>query len=191
MRAPAIPRGACMSTVTIDQATRQYPGSNRPAMDTLEIADGECVVPSGCGMTTSLQMLARAGGQRSPGRRSHHPVAAGHARRRSRGQQFHGHCGVPFGIHGHHRRTGSGGPGQPCRGTRLDAFLCGSLVDREVADRVRGAEGGNRRPGQPEEPPAQERPRSPGRTRGRVASLLRYDRPASPRLSGAAISGAG
>ncbi len=52
-----------MSTVTFDEATRQYPGSTRPAVDTLdlEIADGECLVlvgPSGCGKTTSLRMLA-------------------------------------------------------------------------------------------------------------------------------------
>lgn len=52
-----------MATVTFDQATRLYPGTERPAVDnlTLEIADGEFLVlvgPSGCGKSTSLRMLA-------------------------------------------------------------------------------------------------------------------------------------
>ena len=43
-----------MSNVTFDGATRLYPGSDRPAVDRLdlEIEDGECLVlvgPSGCG----------------------------------------------------------------------------------------------------------------------------------------------
>ncbi len=52
-----------MSNVTFDGATRLYPGSDRPAVDRLdlEIQDGECLVlvgPSGCGKSTSLRMLA-------------------------------------------------------------------------------------------------------------------------------------
>ncbi|MEV6770705.1 sn-glycerol-3-phosphate ABC transporter ATP-binding protein UgpC [Nocardia sp. NPDC051030] len=52
-----------MATVTFDQATRLYPGGNKPAVDqlNLEIADGEFLVlvgPSGCGKSTSLRMLA-------------------------------------------------------------------------------------------------------------------------------------
>ncbi len=52
-----------MATVTFDQATRIYPGSDTPAVDSLdiEIADGEFLVlvgPSGCGKSTSLRMLA-------------------------------------------------------------------------------------------------------------------------------------
>ncbi|WP_109471765.1 ABC transporter ATP-binding protein [Ornithinimicrobium cavernae] len=52
-----------MATVTFDQATRIYPGSDAPAVDSLdiEIADGEFLVlvgPSGCGKSTSLRMLA-------------------------------------------------------------------------------------------------------------------------------------
>jgi multiple sugar transport system ATP-binding protein len=52
-----------MATVTYDQATRVYPGTERPAVDALdlEIADGEFLVlvgPSGCGKSTSLRMLA-------------------------------------------------------------------------------------------------------------------------------------
>jgi multiple sugar transport system ATP-binding protein len=52
-----------MATVTFDQATRLYPGADRPAVDALdlEIADGEFLVlvgPSGCGKSTSLRMLA-------------------------------------------------------------------------------------------------------------------------------------
>src|SRR6478752_7646557 len=52
-----------MATVTFDKATRIYPGSEKPAVDQLEIeiADGEFLVlvgPSGCGKSTSLRMLA-------------------------------------------------------------------------------------------------------------------------------------
>lgn len=52
-----------MATVTFDKATRHYPGSDRAAIDALEIdiADGEFLVlvgPSGCGKSTSLRMLA-------------------------------------------------------------------------------------------------------------------------------------
>src|SRR5690606_40349906 len=53
-----------MATVTFDHATRVYPGTERPAVDqlNLEIEDGEFLVlvgPSGCGKSTSLRMLAR------------------------------------------------------------------------------------------------------------------------------------
>ena len=52
-----------MASVTFDNATRIYPGSDHPAVDklNLEIADGEFLVlvgPSGCGKSTSLRMLA-------------------------------------------------------------------------------------------------------------------------------------
>ena len=52
-----------MATVTFDNATRHYPGGDRPAVDALnlEIGDGEFLVlvgPSGCGKSTSLRMLA-------------------------------------------------------------------------------------------------------------------------------------
>jgi len=52
-----------MASVTFDKATRLYPGSNRPAVDALDlsVADGEFLVlvgPSGCGKSTSLRMLA-------------------------------------------------------------------------------------------------------------------------------------
>ena len=52
-----------MATVTFDKATRIYPGSDKPAVDQLEIdiEDGEFLVlvgPSGCGKSTSLRMLA-------------------------------------------------------------------------------------------------------------------------------------
>ncbi|MDG4822482.1 sn-glycerol-3-phosphate ABC transporter ATP-binding protein UgpC [Asanoa sp. WMMD1127] len=52
-----------MATVTYTQATRIYPGTERPAVDhlDLEIGDGEFLVlvgPSGCGKSTSLRMLA-------------------------------------------------------------------------------------------------------------------------------------
>jgi multiple sugar transport system ATP-binding protein len=52
-----------MARVLFDEATRVYPGSDRPAVDALDldIADGEFLVlvgPSGCGKSTSLRMLA-------------------------------------------------------------------------------------------------------------------------------------
>src|SRR5205807_9230377 len=52
-----------MATVTYDNATRYYPGSEAPAVDrlSLDIGDGEFLVlvgPSGCGKSTSLRMLA-------------------------------------------------------------------------------------------------------------------------------------
>jgi multiple sugar transport system ATP-binding protein len=52
-----------MATVTYQNATRVYPGSTKPAVDSLnlEIGDGEFLVlvgPSGCGKSTSLRMLA-------------------------------------------------------------------------------------------------------------------------------------
>jgi len=52
-----------VATVTFDKATRLFPGSEKPAVDALdiEIGDGEFLVlvgPSGCGKSTSLRMLA-------------------------------------------------------------------------------------------------------------------------------------
>jgi multiple sugar transport system ATP-binding protein len=52
-----------MATVTYSKASRIYPGTERPAVDQLdlEIGDGEFLVlvgPSGCGKSTSLRMLA-------------------------------------------------------------------------------------------------------------------------------------
>ncbi|HZO63788.1 MAG TPA: sn-glycerol-3-phosphate ABC transporter ATP-binding protein UgpC [Kribbellaceae bacterium] len=52
-----------MATVTYSKATRTYPGTKSPAVDSLdlEIGDGEFLVlvgPSGCGKSTSLRMLA-------------------------------------------------------------------------------------------------------------------------------------
>jgi multiple sugar transport system ATP-binding protein len=52
-----------MATVTYDEASRVYPGSEKPAVDALNlhIEDGEFLVlvgPSGCGKSTSLRMLA-------------------------------------------------------------------------------------------------------------------------------------
>ncbi|WP_291314444.1 ABC transporter ATP-binding protein [Corynebacterium sp. UBA2622] len=52
-----------MATVTFDQATRVYPGAEKPSVDklSLEIADGEFLVlvgPSGSGKSTALRMLA-------------------------------------------------------------------------------------------------------------------------------------
>ena len=52
-----------MATVNYSDATRIYPGSEKPAVDrlNLEIQDGEFLVlvgPSGCGKSTSLRMLA-------------------------------------------------------------------------------------------------------------------------------------
>jgi multiple sugar transport system ATP-binding protein len=52
-----------MATVTFENASRVYPGGERPAVDSLnlEIGDGEFLVlvgPSGCGKSTCLRMLA-------------------------------------------------------------------------------------------------------------------------------------
>ncbi|HEY3711581.1 MAG TPA: ATP-binding cassette domain-containing protein, partial [Amycolatopsis sp.] len=52
-----------MATITYDKASRRYAGTDRPAVDALEleIADGEFLVlvgPSGCGKSTSLRALA-------------------------------------------------------------------------------------------------------------------------------------
>ena len=52
-----------MSTVTFERASRHYPGSEKAAVNALDlhIADGEVLVlvgPSGCGKSTSLRMLA-------------------------------------------------------------------------------------------------------------------------------------
>jgi len=52
-----------MATVTFDGASRYYAGTERPAVDqlNLEVADGEFLVlvgPSGCGKSTTLRMLA-------------------------------------------------------------------------------------------------------------------------------------
>jgi multiple sugar transport system ATP-binding protein len=52
-----------MAAITYDRATLQYPGTERPAVNALdlEISDGEFLVlvgPSGCGKSTSLRMLA-------------------------------------------------------------------------------------------------------------------------------------
>ncbi|OBA78308.1 sugar ABC transporter ATP-binding protein [Mycobacterium sp. 1164966.3] len=52
-----------MASVSFEQATRRFPGTDRPALDRLDLAvgDGEFVVlvgPSGCGKTTSLRMVA-------------------------------------------------------------------------------------------------------------------------------------
>src|ERR1700724_1639744 len=52
-----------MASVSFEQATRRYPGTDRPALDglDLDVGDGEFVVlvgPSGCGKTTSLRMVA-------------------------------------------------------------------------------------------------------------------------------------
>jgi multiple sugar transport system ATP-binding protein len=52
-----------MATVTYSKASRIYPGTDRPAVDQLDlqIGDGEFLVlvgPSGCGKSTSLRMLA-------------------------------------------------------------------------------------------------------------------------------------
>src|SRR5690348_6580937 len=52
-----------MATVKFDEATRLYPGNDKPSVDKLDIdvADGEFLVlvgPSGCGKSTSLRMLA-------------------------------------------------------------------------------------------------------------------------------------
>jgi multiple sugar transport system ATP-binding protein len=52
-----------MASVTFDKASRIYPGTTTPAVDSLDLTvdDGEFLVlvgPSGCGKSTSLRMLA-------------------------------------------------------------------------------------------------------------------------------------
>jgi multiple sugar transport system ATP-binding protein len=52
-----------MATVRFDNATRTYPGNDKPSVDRLniDIKDGEFLVlvgPSGCGKSTALRMLA-------------------------------------------------------------------------------------------------------------------------------------
>src|SRR5262245_6842090 len=52
-----------MATVKFDDATRTYPGTDRPAVDSLNLDIGESeflvlVGPSGCGKSTCLRMLA-------------------------------------------------------------------------------------------------------------------------------------
>src|SRR5271168_1059731 len=52
-----------VASLSFEQATRCYPGADRPALDGLDlfVDDGEFVVlvgPSGCGKTTSLRMVA-------------------------------------------------------------------------------------------------------------------------------------
>ncbi len=52
-----------MAQISFRNVTHRYPGSDRPAVDSLdlEITDGEFLVlvgPSGCGKSTSLRMLA-------------------------------------------------------------------------------------------------------------------------------------
>ena len=52
-----------MATVSFNEATRVYPGSEAPAVNKLDldIEDGEFMVlvgPSGCGKSTALRMLA-------------------------------------------------------------------------------------------------------------------------------------
>src|SRR5699024_10283984 len=56
-------KGKTVASVTYETASRIYPGTERPAVDSLdlEIEDGEFLVlvgPSGCGKSTSLRMLA-------------------------------------------------------------------------------------------------------------------------------------
>jgi multiple sugar transport system ATP-binding protein len=58
-----VERKCGMAAVSFNEATRIYPGGDRPAVDKLqlEIGDGEFMVlvgPSGCGKSTSLRMLA-------------------------------------------------------------------------------------------------------------------------------------
>jgi multiple sugar transport system ATP-binding protein len=52
-----------MASVSFDHATRRYPGTERPAVDHLDLTveDGELLVlvgPSGCGKSTALRMVA-------------------------------------------------------------------------------------------------------------------------------------
>src|SRR5688572_12525660 len=56
-------RTSPMAAITYDRATVQYPGAERPSVNSLDlqIADGEFLVlvgPSGCGKSTSLRALA-------------------------------------------------------------------------------------------------------------------------------------
>ena len=58
-----VTRRTDMATVKFDTASRIYPGTNRAAVDRLDldVKDGEFLVlvgPSGCGKSTSLRMLA-------------------------------------------------------------------------------------------------------------------------------------
>ena len=58
-----VERNCGMATVSYREASRTYPGTDRPAVDklNLEVEDGEFMVlvgPSGCGKSTSLRMLA-------------------------------------------------------------------------------------------------------------------------------------
>src|SRR4051794_41935555 len=62
LRSPG-PRGSTLAEVRYVDATRIYPGNDRPAVDALnlDIVDGEFMVlvgPSGSGKTTALRMLA-------------------------------------------------------------------------------------------------------------------------------------
>jgi len=52
-----------MATVTLEGLTRRHPGTDKPALDRLDLAvgDGELLVlvgPSGCGKSTALRLLA-------------------------------------------------------------------------------------------------------------------------------------
>ena len=58
-----VERKCGVATVSFKEATRVYPGADKPSVDklNLEIGDGEFMVlvgPSGCGKSTSLRMLA-------------------------------------------------------------------------------------------------------------------------------------
>ena len=58
-----VERKCGVATVSFKDATRVYPGADKPSVDklNLEIGDGEFMVlvgPSGCGKSTSLRMLA-------------------------------------------------------------------------------------------------------------------------------------
>ena len=80
-----------MATVTFTKASRSYPGTTHPAVDSLdlEIDDGEFLVlvgPSGCGKSTTLRMLAGLepvdSGNVSHRRHRRHDVAAARSRHR-------------------------------------------------------------------------------------------------------------
>ena len=58
-----VERKCGVATVSFKDATRVYPGADKPSVDklNLDIGDGEFMVlvgPSGCGKSTSLRMLA-------------------------------------------------------------------------------------------------------------------------------------